>query len=101
MRVATRKVTEDDRKKNRYYEHMAGLTGTVQSVYGEDEISVKIDPSSMGDVVREVQGTAGQRMRDKFLGAISEEQKKALTKEELEFEPHYVLLVQSSDLEKA
>jgi hypothetical protein len=101
VRVVTRAVTEDDRKKNRYFEHMAGLVGTVQNVYNADEISIKIDPQSLGKVTEDVHKQATQRMRDKFLNAISEEQKKQLTKEELDFDAHYVLLVQSNDLEKA
>lgn len=101
VRVVERRVTEDDRKKSRYYEHMAGLIGSVQSVYSDTEVAVKVEPESMGDVAQGVQSTAAQRMREKFLGSISEEQKKALTKEELDFQPHYVLLVQAADLEKA
>jgi len=38
-------------------------------------------------------------MRDKFLANVSEEQKKQLSKEELEFGANYVVLVQKSDLE--
>jgi hypothetical protein len=101
VRVVKRAVTEDDRKKNKYFEHMAGLVGTVQNVYSADEISIKVDPESLGKVTEDVHKQATQRMRDKFLNAISEEQKKQLTKEELDFDAHYVLLVQSNDLEKA
>ena len=38
-------------------------------------------------------------MREKFIGSVSEEQRKQLTKEELEFNAHYVQLVVSADLE--
>lgn len=101
VRVIERTVTEEDRKKNRYFEHMAGLVGTVQTAYSESEVSVQIDPDCLGDITGGIHRTAIQRMRDKFLGNISEEQKKQLTKEELDFDAHYVLLVQSADLEKA
>ncbi len=101
VRVVTRAVTEDDKKKNRYFEHMAGLTGTIQQVYSETEIAVEIEPASMSKVSTDVHRTATQRMREKFQGQISEEQKKQFTKEELDFDAHYVLLVQSNDLEKA
>ncbi len=101
MRVVSREVTEDDRKANRYYEHMAGLVGTVQNVYSETEIAIKIDTDFMTPITAGVQREATMRMREKFASNISEEQKKQLSKEELEFEAHYVQLVQSSDLETA
>lgn len=101
MRVVSRTVTDEDRKKNRYFEHMAGSVGTVQNVYGESEVAIRVDPASMTKITAEVHTTATQRMRDRFLKDTSEEQKKQLTKEELEFEANYVLLVQTSDLEAA
>lgn len=101
VRVVTRPVTEEDRKKNRYYDHMAGLTGIVQNVYGADEIAVKIDNESLTEVSGAVHKQSVVRMREKFLGAISEEQKKQLTPEELNFSAHYMLLVRSEDLEGA
>ncbi len=101
MRVKSRPVTEDDRKKNRYFEHMAGLVGTVQNVYSEHEVAVQVDPESLGPVTASVHKTATQRMRDRFTEDMSEAQKKLFTKEELEFDTHYVLLVQGGDLEKA
>jgi hypothetical protein len=101
VRVITRPVTDEDRKKNRYFEHMAGLTGTVQSVYSDAEIAVRVDRESMSKVTADVHKTATLRMREKFASQASEEQKKSLNKEELEFDANYVQLVQGSDLEKA
>jgi hypothetical protein len=100
VKVKSRPVTEEDRKKNRYFEHMAGLVGNVQNVYSEHEIAVQVDPSCLGPVTASVHATAVQRMRDRFLDDMSEVQKKLFTKEELEFDTHYVLLVQGSDLEQ-
>jgi len=101
VRIVTRVVSEEDRKKNRYYDHMAGLTGTVQNVYGADEIAIKIDPEALTAVSGTVHQESVKRMREKFLSAISEEQKKQLTPEELAFNAHYMLLVRADDLEKA
>ncbi len=97
VRVVTREVTEEDRKANRYFAHMAGLLGTIQNIYDDKTIGVDVDLSTINDVTRKVHATAGERMRSK----IGEEQKKLFTKEEIEFIPHYVLLVLESDLEKA
>jgi hypothetical protein len=100
VRIVARPVADEDLKSSRYYDHMAGLVGTVQNIYSDTEIAVKIDPEFMTRISSEVQKEATLRMRDKFLANISEEQKKQLSKEELEFEAHYVQLVQAKDLEK-
>lgn len=100
VRVTSRKVTAEDRAKNRYFEHMAGAQGEVQSVYDDGSIAVQVEPPSLNEVARGVHKTATQKMREKFAAGISEEQRKSLTKEELEFDTHYVLLVRGEDLEK-
>ena len=101
VRVVTRKVTAEDRAKSRYFEHMAGVAGEIQSVYGDGSIAVQVDPTTLGDTPRGVHKTATLKMREKFSSQISEEQRKSLTKEELEFDTNYVLLVRAEDLEKA
>lgn len=101
VQIVTRTVTEDDRKSNRYFSHMGGLTGVVQNVYSDDEIAVKMDIPSLSKVSADVHRVSIDRMREKFIGSISEEQKKQLSAEELNFDAHYMLLVRSSDLEKA
>jgi hypothetical protein len=98
-RVVTRPVTEEDRESNRYYSHMAGLVGTIQSVYSKDEVSLQIDLDTLTPVSKAVHKDVTDRMRERFATETSEEQKKQLTKEEMEFTPHYVLLVRESDLE--
>lgn len=100
VKVVSREVTEEDRKSNRYYTHMAGLIGTVQNIYGDDEVAIKMDVSSLTKVSASVHKGAVERMRDKFLGSVSEEQKKQLTPEELNFSANFVLLCRGSDIEK-
>ncbi len=100
VRVIGREVTEEDRKKNRYFEHMAGLSGTVQNVYSDAEVAVRVKPESMSKITSEVHSMATQRMKDKFLDGLPQEQRRNLTEEELDFKAQYVLLVQATDLEK-
>jgi hypothetical protein len=100
VRVVRRPVTDSDRMTSAYYEHMAGLTGTVQNNYGKEEVAVKIDIDSLSRVTSDVHKEATRRMREKFLNNISEEQKKQLTSQELNFDAHYMLLVREADLEK-
>ena len=99
VRIKTRPVTDQDREKNHYFEHMGGLRGTVQNIYADNEIAVKIDPDSLSDITKKVHKESVNRMREKFLQNTSEEQKKQLTAEEMNFTANYVLLVQGADLE--
>lgn len=100
VRFITREVTEEDRKTNRYYSHMAGLTGVVQNIYGTAEIAVRVDEESLSKASRDVHKEATRRMRAKFIENVSETQRKELTKEEIEFDTHFMLLGHSEDLEK-
>lgn len=100
VRIKTREVTEEDRKTNRYFDHMGGLTGSVQNIYGEKEIAVQIEPESLSKASRDVHKEATNRMRAKFIENVSEVQRKELTKEELDFDTHFMLLIDSNDLEK-
>ncbi len=98
VRIVEREVTDEDRKTNRYFHHMGGMVGTIANVYGPEEIAVQIDLESLPAIQASVHEEATQRMRQKFLESIGEEQKKLLTREELNFDAHYVLLVRSADL---
>lgn len=100
VRVVERDVTAKDRKANAYYSHMAGLTGVVTSYFSDDEIAIQVDLESLGDVPKDVHAKATQRMREKFLDSVGDEQRKLLTPEELQFTAHYVILCRASDLEK-
>ena len=101
VQVVTRKVTAEDRTKSRYFEHMAGVRGEIQSVYEDKTVAIQVDTASLSEIPRGVHQTATLKMRDKFSRGIPEEQRKALTKEELEFDTHYVLLVRDEDIVKA
>ena len=98
VQVVSRTATDEDRKKNRYFEHMGGLRGVIQNDYSESEVAVQVDLTTLSPITADVQKMATQRMRQKFVDNVSEEQRKSLTKEELEFNCHYVLLVQGTDL---
>lgn len=100
VRVAARPVTEEDRKSNLYFEHMAGIEGTVQNIYANAEIAVKADLSTLSKVTLDVHKESIRRMREKFSSNISEEQRKQLTTEELNFDAHYMMLVREKDLQK-
>jgi ribosomal protein L21E len=89
VQIVAREVTDKDKKDRRYYSHMAGLTGTVQNIYSESELAVRIDTAGLT-----------KASKDTLNKNISEVQKKELTSEELEFDTHFMLLVHSEDLVK-
>ena len=100
VKIVTRPVTEQDRKVTKYFPHMAGLTGVIANYYNDREVAVKIDIESLGPIPKRVHSDATARMRAGFVEELSEEAKKMFTKEEFDFVPNYVLLVEAADLEK-
>ena len=100
VRIVLGDVSEADQEIHSLHSHLDGLEGVVESRYSDDEIAVKIDLETLPKVPGQVHTESTKRMRAKFLEAISEDQKKTLTKEELKFVPHYVVLVRDKDLKK-
>jgi hypothetical protein len=101
VKVKKRATTPEESAATGYYDHMAGLTGTIENYYSDQEIAVKVDLDALPDVAKRVHKDATKRMRTKFEDSISNEQKGQLSGEELRFTPHYMLLVRAQDLEKA
>jgi hypothetical protein len=90
-----------DNLSEKLFPHLVGRTGVVSNHYNADEVAVQVDLDSLTPAMRKVHEEATNRLRSKFLESVGEEAKKHLTKEELEFTPHYVLLVSEADLEKS
>ncbi len=101
VRIVRRPVTDEDKLVHKFFEHMQGLTGVVSNYYSKEEVAVTVDLDSLPPVPKDVHSVATQRMRSRFASDASEELKKLLEKEELEFTPNYVLLLREVDLEKA
>lgn len=100
VRVVKRPLVEQDASVHVFFEHMQGLTGTVENVYGKDEIAIKVDLECLPAIQAGVHKAATARMREKFNDSVGEEGRKGLEKSEIEFVPHYMMLLRSSDLEK-
>lgn len=98
--MVVRPVTEDDRKSQKYFAHMGGMTGTVENVYADDLLAVRVDEASLTAANTRVHNDSCERIRQKFLLQTPEEVKKLMTKDELNFRAHFMQLIRSSDLEK-
>lgn len=101
VKIGERSVNPDDRKGNKYFAHMAGLTGTVGNAYTDGQVAIQVDKETLSPITLGVHDEAVRRMREKFLENLSEEAKKLLSPEELNFSAHFVHLVQEADLTKA
>jgi hypothetical protein len=101
VRVATRQATADDARSGLYYPHFAGLTGSVQHVYDQDEVAVEIEPEALTAEVRARHASVRDQMKTKWLEGLSEEGRSRLTERERDFRLRYVVLVSSRDLELA
>jgi hypothetical protein len=100
VRIVSRPVTKEDREKNRYFSHMANLTGIVTNVYESHEVAVQVDQETLPKISAEVHKTATDRIRAKFSENSTEEQRKALSSEQMKFPVNFVFLVDENDLEK-
>ena len=100
VEVVTRDLTSQDAKVHAFFGHLFGLKGTVQSVYGPEEVAIKVDLESLTPEARAVHSEATRRMRAKFIENTGEEARKPFTKEELDFTPNFVILVKETDLAK-
>lgn len=100
VKIVKRQVTKEDRESSTYFAHLAGLTGTVQNVYSDDEIAVQIDPGAFPPLLQELHAEAVRRMQAKFLDSLSEEQRNKLSEEEKKFHANFVVLVGAKDLER-
>jgi hypothetical protein len=97
VRIVTRDVTEDDRKAQMFYSHMAGITGMIDFVYEGAIISIRADLDALPTHSTAIHKEAAERMRAK----INEEQRKSFEPHEINFPVNFCLLVNSADLEAA
>lgn len=100
VKIKQRAVKDKDREELTYFDHLGGLTGTIQNIYSKSEIAVALDTDELPKEMAEVHKQAVKRMRAKFLDGIGEEQKRGLTAEEKRFDANYVVLVGESDIAK-
>lgn len=100
VRVVTREITEQDRKVYGLFEHMLGMSGVVENIYSPTEVAVKVDLDCLPKIPADVHKEATKKMRERLTENVGEEARKLMTKEELEFVPHYMILVRQDDLEK-
>lgn len=100
VRIMRREVTDEDRKNNTYFAHMADLTGVIENVYSQEEIVVKVDSDAIVEPAKSVMAAAAKRMHARFAEQAPLELRNKLSDEELKFPVNYVLLVQGKDLQK-
>ena len=101
VKVAVRPVTPDDAKTGLFYGYYCGLNGTVQKVYGGGEVAVSVDPESLPEDIWLRHMSVRDRMRDAWLGGLSDEARRKLAPDQKRFDLRYTILVSQADLERA
>ncbi len=101
VRIVAREATDEDFKSGMYYGHYAGMTGTVQKVYGKDEVAIEVEHDSLAKEIRKRHDEVRDQMKTKWLDGLSEEGRSKLTEREKDFNLRYMVLVRMADLEKA
>ena len=99
VRVKERPATHDDMKAGNYFNYYAGLTGSIQKVFNENEIVIDVDLAVLPAEVLARHEDIRNKMRDKWLKGLSEEARSKLTHAEKEFQLRYTILVGQQDLE--
>jgi hypothetical protein len=100
VQISNRPVTPQDIKTGLFFTHYRGLLGTVQKVYAGGEVAVSIDPETLPEDVWLRHMSTRDRMRDAWIGGLSDEARRKLTPEQKRFELSYVVLVAPTDLER-
>ncbi len=99
VQIVVREQTNGDIKERSYYPYMGGLRGTIYRLYSDGRAAVQIDLDSLPETVRTRHTEAQERMKNRWIDALSEEARSRLTPEEREFHLNYVLLVRVQDLQ--
>src|SRR5688572_13327073 len=73
VRIADRPATPKDVKSGLYFGFYRGLMGRVQKVYRDGEVAVVIDPDSLPEDIWLRHMAVRDRMRDAWIGGLSEE----------------------------
>ena len=94
--IASREQTAADIKSGLYYNHYAGLTGTVLKVYAE-EASVLVDRETLPQELRKRHEDNEKAMKQKWLDGLSDEARNRLTGPEKQFGLNYAILVALTD----
>lgn len=99
VRLASREVNADDEKNGLYYSYFAGLTGAVDTVYGDGSVCVDVDLESLGEKARSRHLAMQEAERKRWLEGLSGEARNRLTPEQKQLRLSYKILASQKDLE--
>ncbi len=98
--IVEREVSAADVKSGLYYQHFAGLAGTVDRIY-DSEVCINVDTECLPDDILKRHSDIQESIRRKWLNGLSGEARHRLTPEERQFNLAYTILVHSDDLAKS
>src|SRR5579872_3950426 len=97
VRIADREATAEDMKSGLFYNHLRGLTGTVQKVYSGTEAAIEVDQSTLSEPIAARHLEIQEQMKTKWMDQMSEEARNRLTPKEREFSIKYTVLAAVKD----
>lgn len=98
VEIQTRDMTADDEKNGLYYSYFAGLTGTVDTVYGDGSVCINVDLEALSAEARDRHLAMQESERKKWLESLSGEARNRLTPEQKQLRLSYKILVSSKDI---
>jgi hypothetical protein len=99
VKIAEREITAADVKSELYYEYFANLVGAVEHVYDDGSASLKIDPASLPEGIRDRHAEVERNATQRWLDGLSQEQRDRLSEKDRLLHLSYSVLVAQKDLE--
>lgn len=99
VKIVSRETTAADIKSGLYYDYFRGLVGTVDRVYEDSSVCVKIDLDSLPEKVQKGHKEVQNAVRTRWLNGLGQEQRDRLSETDRTVVLGYNILVGSTDLE--
>ncbi len=98
IRIVDREPVAADVKSQLFYEHYRNMTGVVRHIYADGTAAVNVDSDALAKDMAKRHADISEANRQKWLDAISDEQRNKLSSSEKSFALRYTVLVSTSDV---
>ena len=96
--INTREVTPEDIESKLYYQHFAGLKGTVVKIYDGENCVLDIDRTSLPKDILKRHIEIEDLEKKRWLEGLSDEIRRGLTAEQKKYTLAYTVLINEKDL---
>jgi hypothetical protein len=99
VKIADREMTAADVKSGLFYDYFRNLKGTVERIYEDKSVCVRIDLESLPDDVRQRHIEVQDAVRDRWVQGLGQEHREQLAGGGKALTLAYSILVSAADLE--